>query len=544
LTEDFEAGSPPAGWSRSQNTPSVGWEFGTDLGSQYFPIAAHSRYTASNDDAHDDQTNTANLADQDYLISPELDFTVGADDGILLRFSYVQPNVWGSVGTVELQLSGGAWIVVATVPPVTEWTEIEIDLSVFSPNHSVKVGFHHNDNGGWSDGFAVDDVIVSTNPVIDGAMDQLLTAGYLPIGLTDIEGVVSNQGDVTITSVDLAYRINGGAIVNGTIGGLSLAPGDAAVVVHPVPAQLPTVATYQIEMSITAVNGAPDGDATNDSSASQVETVSRVPPKYVILSNHTGSWCGFCPDGYVWLEEALDLHGNLIGISIHRADGMTFPDGDLLNTLYIDGYPTGLIDIYRFPEETGVNLSRSSWNDRAGERLSHIVPIAVALEYVSYDSATRTIDATVRAEFFGRVQADLRFNVWIVEDGVTGSGSGFDQVNYYNSTPGHPYYGAGDPIIGFVHDRTLRAMLGGTWGTSGIIPSTVSDGEVYTHDYTFVLPAEYDETRISMIGLVATYDPGDIENRAILNSDQKCLWGIFDDGFEWGDTADWTSTLP
>lgn len=544
LAQDFEAGSPPSGWSTTQNTPSVGWEFGSDLGSAFFPIPAHGRYAASNDDAHDDNSATANLADLDYLISPPIDLLAWAGTGVGLHFSYVQPATYGSVGTVEVRINGGPWAVAATVPPVTDWTEAVVDLSAYTTSTIVEIAFHHDDNGYWADGFAVDDVVVSTTPAIDGAMDEVLTSGYLPTGTVDLEGVVSNQGSIVITSVGVAYRIDGGPIESGTISGLSLATGDRHEFVHPVPAQLSAVGTYQIEMWITAVNGGPDLNTVNNVAASEVFTVSRVPPKKAILTDHTGAWCGYCPDGYLRLEQALDLYGNLIGVAVHSTDDMSFAEGDELSSTYITGYPTGMIDVYRFPDEPTVELSRTVWNGRAGERLHHVVPVSVALVDVMYEQATREIVATVRAEFFGDASGDLRLNLWIVEDGVTGSGPGYDQANYYNTDPTHPYFGAGDPIVGFVHDRTLRAMLGGTWGTDGIIPPSVGDGDVFTLQYNFVLPAGYDETRIKLIGLVSTYDAVNEENRAILNSSQRDLWGIFEDGFEWGDTADWTMTAP
>ncbi len=264
LTQDFEAGSPPSGWSTSQNTPSVGWEFGTDLGSQFFPIPAHGRYAVSNDDAHDDNSATANLADLDYLISPPIDLLAWAGTGVGLHFSYVQPATYGSVGTVEVRINGGPWVVAATVPPATDWTEIVVDLSTFTTSTIVEIGFHHDDNGFWADGFAVDDVIVSTTPAIDGAMDEVLTSGYLPTGFVDLEGVLSNRGLTTITSIATAYRINGGPIEDGLIADLSLPAGNSTTFSHPVPALLPTVGAYQIEMWIVDVNGSPDGNPANN----------------------------------------------------------------------------------------------------------------------------------------------------------------------------------------------------------------------------------------------------------------------------------------
>src|SRR5689334_534583 len=75
LTEDFEVGFPPTGWNRTQNTPSIGWDFGLSLGSVYVNIPPHTRYACSNDDAHDDNSHLVNVADVDRLISPTFDLT-------------------------------------------------------------------------------------------------------------------------------------------------------------------------------------------------------------------------------------------------------------------------------------------------------------------------------------------------------------------------------------------------------------------------------------------------------------------------------------
>jgi hypothetical protein len=269
-----------------------------------------------------------------------------------------------------------------------------------------------------------------------------------------------------------------------------------------------------------------------------------VPPKYVVLTQHSGSWCQFCPDGTVRFEDALAANGRSIGVSVHTGDAMTIPDGDALNTQYISGYPSGLVDIFKFPQDTEVELNRGIWDARLAERLTHLAPVSVSLVDVSYEPSTRLVRATVSAEFFGPASGDLRMNCWIVEDGVTGVGSGYDQVNFYDTQAGHPFYGAGNPIIGFEHDRTLRAMLGGTWGSTATIPPLVADGEVYTTAYAFILPPDFDETRISLVGMVAQYDGADEENRPILNSTEMNLFEIFSGDFEWGDSQRWTTTVP
>ena len=71
LEEDFEGLNFPSGWTQTTNSSDGGWLLGTNtfLQSQWWSIAAHGRFIATNDDECDcDKT-------VDYLIAPPLDLT-------------------------------------------------------------------------------------------------------------------------------------------------------------------------------------------------------------------------------------------------------------------------------------------------------------------------------------------------------------------------------------------------------------------------------------------------------------------------------------
>lgn len=60
-----------------------------------------------------------------------------------------------------------------------------------------------------------------------------------------------------------------------------------------------------------------------------------------------------------------------------------------------------------------------------------------------------------------------------MEDSVVGYGHGYDRKNYFNTTVGHPCYGAGDTIIGYMRHHVLRKVLTGAWGLTGVIRQTL-----------------------------------------------------------------------
>lgn len=230
-----------------------------------------------------------------------------------------------------------------------------------------------------------------------------------------------------------------------------------------------------------------------------------------LLEVFTGAWCQYCADGYVKMNAVDSSYEDAFTITVHNGDAMTFTECDDLMAYYSPSFPQALLN------RSGALLSRNTWMSSTGTSLSGAASVTVSFDSVSYDPITRGLDVYLKALFTGLESGDLRFNCIVVEDSVTGAGTGYNQVNADNTTPGHPYYGAGNPIVGFQHRNVARAYLGGTWGISGVIPSTVNFGTNSTHHFTYTLPAGFDEIQISLIGIVSEYNGTGLADRKILN---------------------------
>lgn len=521
LTQDFESGALPAGWSRTQNTPSAGWEFGNNLGSSYFAIPAHTMYAASNDDAHDDNSTTANDASMDRLITPNMDLTPYAATGVVLKYQYVQSGAWGSVGSIEVSTNGGTtWTIVgANVATTTTWMQGTANLSSYTNSATVKVAFHHDDGGNWADGMAVDDVQVRSVSALDASPVASTVPTFNAAGNITISGTLSNEGANTLTSCTIAYSIDGGAAVSQNFTGLSIPLGGTYNFTFTTPANVTVVGNHTLSLTTSMPNGSTDGVPANDVFNGTFGVLSSIPVHNPVLEDHTGAWCQFCPDGAVVAEQVDNTYSEAIVTAVHNGDAMTIADGGTLQTEYISGYPGGMIDHFKFEGQSAVELNRGDWDALMADRIAMVTPVAVSVDNYSYNAATRQISVTVKSDFVGPLAGDIRFNCYVLEDSVTGTGNGYNQVNYYNTVAGHQYYGAGNPIVGFIHRHVVRAMLGTAWGTSGIIPASVNDGDTYTHTYTYTLPAGYNENRIHLVAIVQMYDAGNAENRAILNAE-------------------------
>ena len=239
--------------------------------------------------------------------------------------------------------------------------------------------------------------------------------------------------------------------------------------------------------------------------------------KNVLLEQHTGAWCGWCVDGTVVMDEILELYGDqVIGVKIHSGDAMEIPEQSVIGgALGLGGYPTGSIDRKDFGG--AVFLSRTSWKASCESQLQKKAKAEVDCFY-TLDRDTRIVKIQVMANIAEAMDFPLRFNAYIVEDNVTGIGSGYDQKNYISGRSGfegHPYFDLPSTLYGYHHMKVVRKMLGGAWGAAAGLPETVQAGEFYTYEFE----AEIDQAwKIDDLFFVGMLQADAEDNKEIINS--------------------------
>lgn len=521
LSQNFETATgstPPTGWTRTQASGSNGWKFGNNLGSQYWAIPSHTKYAASNDD--DCNCNMS----QDMLISPVIDLT--SYTSVILTFQAFFTGEYSSVATVEVSTNGGTtWTVANTLTASGLWQSVNVNLSSYIGQSNFKIAFHHDDNADWASGFAIDDVQLVQPLAYDLKMAEISTEEYQLIGNFDITGIIQNNGGQTVNTADINWQIDGGTINTYSATSLNIIPTASKSFTHNIQATLSTLGTFQLKAWVSNPNGNSDLLNTNDTLTKTINTLSTIPTKKVVVEEATGAWCGYCPDGAIRLMDILATYPfEAIGLAIHNGDGMDFANGNTVNTAYISGFPSGLVDRYKFPDASTVEQDRGAWMSRVGERLSQIVPVSVSL-INSYNPTTRALSITVTADFVGNSQGDIRLNCFIVEDSVSGTGADYNQVNYYDGEAGHPMYGLGDPIVGYKHRHVLRAMLGTSWGSASSIPSSVTAGQSFSKTYTTTLTSTWNANRIKLVAIVQKYNSNS-SKREILNASEHDLTNV------------------
>ncbi len=337
---------------------------------------------------------------------------------------------------------------------------------------------------------------------------------------------VINLGATPINSFDIDFNYNGNTITE-NITGISLA----------------TVGSYQIDFSNTInllsgtapceaiiynINGLlSDDNPSDDTLASQTQAITPAAGKLVIGEEATGTWCGWCPRGAValnWMDK--DYPGYFQGIAVHNGDAMVdvIYDGGIGN--YISGYPSALVD-------RGADIDPSNFKQDFLQRIV-IAPSANITNGAEIIPASTgdTLRVSLTANFQNSVTGNYRLACALVEDSVTGSGSGWDQANYYSG---------GTSLIDV--DGTDWANLPGTVPGSmlvyrhvarGIAPSFLGEplsqtsyvnGDSETICYEFILNNAWDQSKIHIVGMLLD------NNNRIDNGSSSTITGAVDVGY-------------
>ena len=159
MSEDFESGSLPTGWTETHGAATDGWLFGANLGSTYFVIPAHTKYAATNDD-----NCNCDMSDV-FLYTTVVDLSAASNPK--LSFEYIHSTSYGGILSVKVSADSGAtWTDAAVCAGNTAWGTKDVSLFAYANNSNVMIGFHYDDEGQWGAGSAIDDISIEDGPTV------------------------------------------------------------------------------------------------------------------------------------------------------------------------------------------------------------------------------------------------------------------------------------------------------------------------------------------------------------------------------------------
>ncbi len=261
--------------------------------------------------------------------------------------------------------------------------------------------------------------------------------------------------------------------------------------------------TYSVKLTTKSADGKCSGEVIK----SVVIASGGSYTKKVLIEEFTGAWCGYCVDGAYKVETIVNANaGKAIGVSIHQGDGMEIPLYNSLDAAFSNsGFPTGLVD--RISTNSVVCYSRSDWQIRTIGELSKEAKCGLSLK-TTVSTAGDSVTAEIKTGFKYALTGNYKICTYVVEDDITGTGSNYDQTNYYSSanpsgpagTSTHPYYSLPYHITGYKHKQVVRKSIPSDLGEV-VDPASLVVGGLFTKTYKFAV-GTMNKANLSIVSFV------------------------------------------
>jgi len=329
---------------------------------------------------------------------------------------------------------------------------------------------------------------------------------------------VTNHGAAGSSTIDYTIKVNGQEFNKTAQTNLRPIFGDNTTISTQIPA-LTEKGRHPVSITINKVNGV-ENEATNPMGENRVNAYNIMPKHRAVLEEYTGLWCGYCPRGFVGLEEMNRLYPeDFIGISYHYDDAMEitrkYPSS-------VAGFPDAWLDrIYETDAFCGDAQYGLFGIDKAWEkRCKEFTPafVEVSTEWTNENTLHATAYITFPLE---DSECPYVVGFALVADGL--SDPEWSQSNYYNGEVGWPAsmdlftknsksYVTGltfnDVIIDSSADRGIEGSLSAP--IEGDVPQTVDYDFDISAIKTSLVPA--DRTKLRVVAMLINTQNGVIVN--------------------------------
>ncbi len=441
--------------------------------------------------------------------------------------SWASQVYFESNGTVTFEGANGV-VIASAIYPQGQWFEVRYDVNLDENiwelsldgrclasyanerNSFASFNLYPFGSGDVAE-YWFDDMLFTHSPdAQEVANDAGLILGNDPLGglegatITNVAGLLNNVGDV-ITSATLEVDYDGETTTI-EMDGLNLMEGDTAQVNTDTPLAL-TSGLKEILVRLTSVNGIEGDDVICNNSLFAVTTaVEPAPNKAVLVEEATGTWCTWCPRGAVFMERMAEKYGDLfVGIAVHNADPMVVTE-----------YDSGLTSNASFSGFPSVSVERTVFIDPAAVESPFLESVAVAPRgafEIGADLDENTGEMKISLELEALQSLFFADNVAlvIVEDEVTGSGPGWEQINAYaggGQGPMGGYENLPNPVPAdqMVYEDVARALVTAYDGQDADIEGILSAGESKLYNFTFTLDPSWDTDHLSLVAILLNSD--------------------------------------
>lgn len=399
---------------------------------------------------------------------------------------------------------------------VNTWTEHELSLKDYA-GQRIYIAFVNNSAKGEI--LAVDDIVVDGSK---GVCDLVVNSDRYIFEHKDltVRGYVEACSDEVITDVTVKC-ISNETEVEKTYSSLALVKGDKLEFELPNALQVDYGQTLDYQV-IAVVNNA----VTTDPAKCQATALMQKFHKNIVVEEATGMWCTYCPAGIVAMEELEKRYPDtFIGLALHYNDQLAVDDY-VMDLSFPDGFPTGWINrrYYTSPmvqiQEDGATrytMLDGGFETYYLEEMS--LPAVAEIDVVAKQEGKAYRVMSTLCFAMDDVDADYRIAYAIIENDVTGNG--YYQVNGYSGQDVD--MGGFEDLPATIYDiefqHVVRAIYDDYQGVAGSVPTEISGGEKYTHEYLVELPSTVgDAKNVEVVAMLI-----DMKTDAIINADKVDL---------------------
>lgn len=265
--------------------------------------------------------------------------------------------------------------------------------------------------------------------------------------------------------------------------------------------------------SVTKVNGQPNNDA-NPSAGFYVNCLAADNgySRNVVVEEGTGTWCGWCPNGYTTMEALKEKYtdGTVILSAIHNDDPMEQASYAQWFNMYATGFPCGIVN-----RAGSTDIQEISGTEEYITFFKSLPAISkVSLTAENKDNTTLSLSADV--EFCLPVKAnDFALSFALTEDGV----GPYDQTNYMTGLADYrdtEWYSKPNPVSLVFNDVARETK--DVFGIENSLPNALEAKKAASYSTTMSLAtiANAAKTCKAMV-YVINQTTGAIENAAVVD---------------------------
>ena len=237
-----------------------------------------------------------------------------------------------------------------------------------------------------------------------------------------------------------------------------------------------------------------------------------------VVEEFTGTWCKFCTRSIATFDMVeAEFHDQVIVIAYHKDDPMEISavnNSQLIQR--VNGFPTAYIN------RGSSFITMPSGARNTLENYNEIAPAAISVTAKWTDESKTGIVISTQTKFTSAETRAYAIGYVLLADGLTGTGSNWNQQNYYaGSTDTDPYMAVyckkPSVITDMVYNHVAVDAWGLDYGVDGTIQTPITAGATQDYTYTADISSNtliQDKEKLTAVALLIDRSTNKIVNAA------------------------------